>query len=207
MPIGLNLDYELLRERRPYRHAGSERTGASAVLRDFRFGVQKQSRLPAMLVDQPFPYMYMGMHVLLRYDAVCFSWSENQLYLGELGPCQVGEQVFAASLIPISLHPVLLPEAPPIRLLVDTGDTTTRCHHQVDVQRIGSRIRFGRHTSMVGRCVDVVAKELAPRDAEDPWVHASLGMDTLSRFAAVGWKLNPFTMFFVPIDLEPDEDI
>lgn len=202
----LSLDYEILRERRPYRHAGSERMGASAVLHDFRFGVQKEPRLPAMLVDRPMPYMYMGMHVLLRYDAVCFSWSENRLYLGELGPCQVGERAFAASLIPSSLHPVLSLEAPQIRLLVDTGDTTTRCHHQVDVQRIGSRIRFGRHPSMVGHCADVVANELAPRDdAADPWVHASLGMDTLSRFEAVGWKLNPFALFFVPADLKPDE--
>ena len=201
----LSLDYELLRERRSYRHAGSERSGASAVLHDFRFGVQKESRLPAMLVDEPMPYMYMGMPVLLRYDAVCFSWSEKKLYLGELGPCQVGEQAFAASLIPSSLHPILLTETPPIRLLVDTGDTTTRCHPQADVKRLGSRIRFGRHSSMVGRCADVVANELAPRDAEDPWVHASLGMDTLSRFEAVGWKLNPFAMFFVPTDLEPDE--
>ena len=212
----LSLDYEILRERRPYRHAGSERHGASAVLQDVRFGGQTESRLPAMLVDGPIPYMCMGVHFLLRYDAVCFSWSEAQLYLGELGPCQVGEQAFAASLIPSSLHPVLLLETPPIWVLVDVGDTTTRCH-QAGADRTRRHIRFGRHPSMVGRCLDVVGDVLAPRDTADPWVHASLGMDTLSEFAAVGWRLNPFTMFFsrsdvflaadvVPTDRAPGND-
>ena len=201
----LSLDYEILGEQRLYRHAGSERSGAIAVLRDFRFGAQREARLRSMLGDQPVRYMSLGMPVLLRYDAVCFSWSESQLYLGELGPCEVGEQAFAASLIPNSLHPYLRLGAPPIRLQVNTGDTTTRCH-SVGVHRIGSRIQFGDHVSMVGHCVDRVADVLAPRDAVDPWVHASLGMDTLSEFEAVGWKLNPFTVFFVPPDTVLGED-
>ncbi len=69
---------------------GVFRTRRKVVLREFTLGSVTESRVAATVVDKPQSYAAVGMNILLRYRAACFSWTDTTLYLGRLGPCRGG---------------------------------------------------------------------------------------------------------------------
>ena len=78
-------------------------------------------------------------------------------------------------------------------MLVDTGSDRTACSSAM-VSGAGRHFRFGDHEDMWLSCEHDDADFLEGL----PWYDALTGMDTLSRFDAFGWRLHPFTMYFVP---------
>ena len=166
-----------------------------AILRDFAWGALTEDRVPATIVDGGDAAMRLGMDLLLRYGAACFSWAEGALYLGALGPCRNGERPFSASLEATSGAPLAwgrVGEGEPFALLVDTRAGKTRCAAGL----VGRPVRFGVHPALRARCAAV-----DERIGEDrlPPLPMAIGMDVLERFAAFGWALNPFRLYFVPI--------
>ncbi len=135
----------------------------------------------------------VGMNVLLRFPAVCFSWESQVLHLGDLGPCTEGITSLGARLSGSSPVLELVTGASErTRVLVDTGSRETYCGPGME-RSPGQLLRFGDHEDMWLSCGDKDAAFL--RDGM--WYEAITGMDTLSRFDAFGWRLHPFTMYFV----------
>ena len=165
--------------------------GRQVVLHDVSVGRFRFQAIPAEVRDLP---SLLGMNVLLRYPAVCFSWATQQLHLGELGPCAGGLNPWSAHLSAFS--PIVEFEtahSPRTRVLVDTGSDRTACSAAM-VDASGRHFRFGDHEDMWLSCDHDDAVFLRGL----PWYDALTGMDTLSRFDAFGWRLQPFTMYFVP---------
>ena len=136
----------------------------------------------------------VGMNVLLRFPAVCFAWASDELHLGDLGPCSGGLRPFGARLSGLSPVVELQTGGSDLtRVLVDTGARDTYCNPTV-AGAGGHQLRFGDHEDMWLSCGEADAAFL--RDV--PFYEAITGMDTLSRFDAFGWRLHPFTMYFVP---------
>ena len=181
---------------------GVARNREQVLLRDFGGPGMAKGDLPALTVASalmPHGLGIIGMNALIRFEAVCFSWRDEVLHLGELGPCGEGERPHRAWLSG-AVTPVVAierAEAPPIRLFVDTGAPTTHCAEGVaraDDVDVGE-LRFGDHPDMALSC----GHELPPESGG--WlVYADVlaGMDLLARFDAFGWRLNPFEMYFVP---------
>lgn len=164
--------------------------GPEVVLHDVSVGRFRFQAVPAVVRD----LSYVGMNVLLRYPAVCFSWATQQIHLGELGPCAGGLTPWGARLSAFS--PVIeleTPHSPRTRVLVDTGSDRTACSAAM-VAASGRHFQFGDHEDMWLSCEHDDAYFLEGL----PWYDALTGMDTLSRFDAFGWRLHPFTMYFVP---------
>ena len=162
------------------------------VLHDISVGRFRFQAIPAEVRDSS----SIGMNVLLRYPAVCFSWATQQIHLGELGPCAGGLSPWGARLSTFTFTPIVEFEtahSPRTRVLVDTGSDRTACSAAM-VDASGRHFRFGDHEDMWLSCEHDDAYFLEGL----PWYDALTGMDTLSRFDAFGWRLDPFTMYFVP---------
>ena len=159
-------------------------------------------------------YDIVGMSILLQHPAVCFSWQDSLLYLGDLGPCSqgvspyrakfVGGHVVAVELVPERTeHPVspgrsaVASDAPSPRTedetyfaLLDTGIDAMKC--LADFPQV-STFRFGPHDDMTVKC-------------DWDWSNYSLmGMSALSKFAAFGWELDPLRVYFVPMAADADD--
>ncbi len=186
-------DYETLGEPigRDSNTVGTGLTYGQAVLREFTLGAVTESCIPAAARDEDMGYVRMGMNALLRYSKVCFSWSDATLHLGQLGPCTGGEQPFAASLTAkgVPVVETAQGDGPPLRVLVHTGTAKTHCG-----DRLGSTgfFRFGNHPGLEARC----SQEASVARLNGRW-DAEIGMDSLMKFNAFGWELNPFRMYFV----------
>ena len=141
----------------------------------------------------------LGMDILLRHRAVCFSWERAKLYLGELGPCEGGEAATDArireALIP-TLR-VFAADGSHHFITLDTGSSTSYCSETyVRANRGRQAIAFGSHQSLWGHCD--VDSELKFGSSWEGATQGILGMDVLLEFRAFGWQLDPFVMFFVP---------
>lgn len=164
-----------------------------AVLRTFTLGAATEDRIPAAARDEAMGYVSLGMSALLRYSQVCVSQFNATLHLGDLGPCDGGEQPFAATLTAKEGQPVLEilgGDVGPLRALVHTGATKTYCRDRLAG---GGTFRFGNHPGLEARC----SRESVSPQSDGPW-DAEIGMDTLMKFSAFGWELDPFRMYFVP---------
>ena len=169
---------------------GHQATVPEVVLHNLSTGSLRFEPLSALVRHTP----SIGMNVLLRYRAVCFSWTTRTLHLGELGPCAHGVSPFRASLS--GFTPVLeieTPHSPRTRILVDTGSDRSACSNAM-VSAAGRRFRFGDHEDMRFSCDHDDAHFLEGLR----WYDGLTGIDTLGRFKAFGWRLHPFTMYFVP---------
>ena len=173
------------------------------VLRDLYLGSVAAHRVPSLLSTRPNNNALLGMPVFLRHDQACFSWSEQMLRLGHLGPCAEGETPFkGATELRLGVLPYIQfwgweTGGELLRILVDTGASRTSCMDRFVQQMGGRRFRFGEHPDMEAECVK--DEDLLPNpDRTKVDFHALLGMDTLIKFEAFGWELNPFRMYFVP---------
>ncbi len=132
----------------------------------------------------------IGIATLLRHEAVCFSWRESLLYLGNLGPCEGGDEPFQAHFgagFLINMEP-RTDGMPPTLGIVDTGADHTPCPPEV----MATRFAFGEGPSMALQC-------------HRGTVHSIIiGMDTLAKFAAFGWEVAPLRLYFVPYDSAKD---
>ena len=153
----------------------------------------------------------VGMTVLLRYDAVCFDWVREELVLGSLGRCAGGHVLEKGVRLnhSLMLNFDLLPRPPglsPLERLtmvgtIDTGDHRTWCSENFLKLNGGARFSFGEHPDLVGKCIYDEHRDLP--QSEDP-IHVVkpktvlVGMDTLRRFDAFGWRLRPLRLYFLP---------
>lgn len=132
----------------------------------------------------------VGMNILLRHPAVCFSWRESLLYLGDLGPCSKGVHPFRAKfvgghVVAVELTPEWLAEdGETFFALLDTGADSMACTY--NFLPVLSTFSFGPHDDMIANCDWSWGGEVL------------MGMSVLSRFAAFGWELDPLRVYFVP---------
>ncbi len=170
------------------------------LLRDFGGPGMAPGDLPATVAA---PWMpdglgIIGMNALIRFEAMCFSWRDEVLHLGELGPCGEGVQPHRAWLSGTATPMVAIERAgaPPIRVFIDTGAPSTHCAEGVArADDVVGELRFGDHPDMALSC----GHEPPPESGS--WLrHADVlaGMELLARFDAFGRRLNPFEMYFVP---------
>lgn len=151
----------------------------------------------------------IGMNLLLQYEKVCFDWEGRKLHLGELGPCKGGVTPYRHWLTGsqgISVD-ARVSSNDYIGAKIDTGSNKTYCSQWLKEQN-GEHMTFsfGSSDALTGECT-YDSDILFPRwdlGAESPEKHILLGMDTLDRFAAFGWQLNPLVVFFSP--RSPDSD-
>ena len=130
----------------------------------------------------------LGMGLLLRHRSVCFSWRESLLYLGEMGPCADGVQPFSAQLTgEFGLLLEVRSDGESKWATVDTGAERTPCPLEFKQAPMQS-YRFGPHADMTMTC------------EWDGVMEALIGIDTLYRFTAFGWELDPLRVYFVPAD-------
>ena len=192
----------------PYRRLtplGDYRTHQPVVLRDIGFGIVVETRVPAIVEDQLHPYTaIVGMNVLLRYSQVCFSWRNMRLHLGNLGPCSEGVEPYQGAALRLGSIPTVRirpARGLPYQVAIDTGSGQTLCQERFIDRMGGARFRFGHsHPDLEAHCAantihDLVTNQAGARAWEVP---AVIGMDTLIKFDAFGWELNPFRMYFVP---------
>ena len=184
------------------RFDGVARNREQVLLREFGGPGMAQGDLPATVAPASKPYGAIGMNALSRFEAVCFSWRDEVLHLGELGPCGEGTRPHRAWLSG-NLTPVVAidrAEAAKVRVLIDTGARATLCAEGVARADAGE-LRFGDHPDMVLSCAHELPPEFGGPPESGGWLrYASVlaGMDLLTRFDAFGWRLNPFEMYFLP---------
>lgn len=126
----------------------------------------------------------VGMSFLLRFAAVCFSWHEAVLHLGELGPCSKGvpsTDWFFSHGLGIT---TTVADVPGAQTMIDTG-----AHHSMCPKSF-FHLAVRRYTVHRGT-VEVTC------EYDDVHI-ALLGMDTLRRFSAFGWTRDPLQVVFVP---------
>ena len=164
-----------------------------------------EARIPALIVDYlPESTAVVGMNALLRYSKVCFSWPNKRLHLGALGPCSEGEEPYQGAALRLGSIPTvqIRPDRGlPYQVAVDTGSRQTLCQDRFIERMGGRRFRFGHgHPDLEAACVENAKHNLVPIEpGARTWeVPAVIGMDTLMKFDAFGWELNPFRMYFVP---------
>lgn len=183
---------------------GIEHTRHNLVLQDFVLGSVIEESVPAVATDYVSQdVVVVGTTALLRYSRICFSWSTQRLYLGSLGPCANG----AISIPGAALRGGVLPTIPvpsasgtPIQVLVDTGAPLSLCQDEFVERMGGRRFRFGPGAGFEAICSADSEYALQPNSPGDrSWeIPALIGMDTLIKFDAFGWELNPFRMYFLP---------
>ena len=152
----------------------------------------------------------VGMTVLLRHNAVCFDWAREELVLGGLGRCAGGhvleDGVWLAHDLGIRMnlaprHVELPLERLAMRGEVDTGDNQTRCSEVFLKLNGGPRFAFGEHPDLVGTCVHDEGRDVPASEDPNTIVEPKpmlIGMDTLRRFDAFGWRLRPLRLYFLP---------
>lgn len=145
----------------------------------------------------------IGMNILLQYRSVCFDWDARRLYLGELGPCRGGETPYRNWLtgqLGLAVD-ASVSSTDFVRAKIDTGSPTTYCSEWFMGQNMSrAEFSFGSHRALTGACVfdPEILFNNQERGADSPGRHILLGMDTLGKFAAFGWRLNPLKVYFVP---------
>ena len=191
---------------RPYHRQTSDgeyRLHADGVLHGFRMGTLELGRVAARMVSWRDHTLWFGMNILLRYDAVCFSWPDEPsgagtLHLGELGPCRGAEAAERAFLHPRTGQPhveVAVDGQTRLPALVDTGAIETDCKGDFMARHGQAALSFGVHRALTTRrCAD-----LYPVNPYHSYA-VRIGMDTLLQFKAFGWELDPFRMYFLPRD-------
>ena len=176
----------------------------NGALPNFRWGALQLRNVTAQILKPPTVDVSFGMNILLRYGAVCFSWPKTTsgngtLHLGTLGPCRHGETAARSFLSPFTGQPnveVMRDHGSPLEVLVDTGAIDTDCKKEFMARNGDRPIRFGAHPALSARCRLDSPYPILPHL---PWPVA-IGMDTLLKFEAFGWELDPFRMYFVPAD-------
>ena len=194
------LDYVVVSD--PYtqrRWDGVEWSKRIIVLRDVELGSASEDRTLGVAYDgEGWNLMAVGMDMLLRYRSACFAWSDGTLHLGRLGPCKGGFTPYGARLGLRSTHPTILAPAPDgttTPVLVDTGSRDNHCKRSLTARLEGQPLAFGDHPALQANC-DTDGKW--PAKHEDSQHDMTIGMETLSKFEAFGWELDPFRMYFVP---------
>lgn len=145
----------------------------------------------------------IGMNFLLQYDQVCFHWDGSELYLGDLGPCEGGMTPYRSWLsgdLGIAIN-ARIPSNDYVEVKVDTGATETFCSQWL-MERVSKHktFGFGSNEALKGKCTydPEVLFEDQESGEDSRSYHILLGMDTLSQFAAFGWRLNPLRIYFAP---------
>lgn len=153
----------------------------------------------------------VGMTVLLRHDAVCFDWAREELVLGSLGRCAGGHVLDDGVALNdgLGLQVDLLPQPPglsPVDRLAMIGDLDTGTHQTLCSKKVldllgGPRFSFGEHPDLIGTCVYDENRDV-PGDDDPASIEVPkpvlIGMDTLRRFDAFGWRLRPLRLYFLP---------
>ncbi|MDE0443770.1 MAG: retropepsin-like aspartic protease, partial [Gammaproteobacteria bacterium] len=179
---------------------GAEPRHRLVVLRDFELGAAIEVRALAVAVDdhRVWNSLALGMDVLLRYGSVCFAWLDGTLHLGRPGPCAHGVSPYVARLDPESNKPVVLvpgSDDATVSVLVDTGSRDNHCKQSLAERLQGRPLVFGEHPTLQAGCNP---NSKWPAKHEDNRHAMTIGMETLSKFEAFGWHLDPFHMYFVP---------
>ena len=174
----------------------------NGIVPNFRLGALQLRHVAAQIHKPPTVDVVFGMNILLRYGAVCFSWPDTPsgsgtLHLGTLGPCRHGETAYRSFLSRLDGQPhveSMRDDGPPLAVLVDTGAIDTDCKEEFMARNGDRPIRFGTHRELSARCRLDSPYPILP----DPhWPPVAIGMDTLLKFEAFGWELDPFRMYFV----------
>ena len=182
---------------------GAYRPRRNGIVPNFRLGALQLRHVAAQIHKPPTVDVVFGMNILLRYGAVCFSWPDTlagsgTLHLGTLGPCRHGETAYRSFLSRLEGQPhveSMRDDGPPLAVLVDTGAIDTDCKDEFMARNGDRPIRFGAHRELSARCRLDSPYPILP----DPhWPPVAIGMDTLLKFEAFGWELDPFRMYFVP---------
>ncbi len=127
---------------------------------------------------------HIGMSFLLRFPAVCFSWREAILHLGKLGPCSAGAPSTDWYFGPQLTLTSTVSEEHGLLAMIDTGFSHSTCPK--------SFFHLGMRTyALHGGTVEVTCEY-------DDVFMALVGMDTLLRFSAFGWRRDPLRVVFVP---------
>ena len=141
----------------------------------------------------------LGMNILLHYPSVCFDWRGSRLFLGILGPCRDGisaDNAYVTGTFVLYLA-VPLQDGSVLPVLLDTGATGTECSRAFVSANDGRRMfAFGPHPDQVAQCHDSF-DSFFPK-VGSRFHQARFGTDTLTKFAAFGWELNPLKVYFVP---------
>lgn len=183
------------------RWDGSEVESGSVSLRSFVFGDVREELLPASATElfKSVPdAVGLGVSLLFRYDAMCFSRQTRVLYLGQLGPCSDARRLAAhgAEIDPFHIVPTV---ALPLGMhegaiaLIDSGSDTNLCKPWLAKKLAGKAVQFGSQSLLKAHC----NPDEAPI-TESYMFDMVIGMETLGTFAAFGWELNPFRLYFVP---------
>ena len=173
-----------------------------ARLDEVRVGAETFKRLLATVLnfhigDKPVPAdqkNIIGMNFLLKYGSVCFDWVKQLVYLGAMGPCKgVASSTarFDGSLS-FEVH-VGGKRNPQAFALIDTGSDVTYCSAWFIKERSNE---FNFASKLKGRCL--FDEDIRFQDLDTGGYQVVIGMDTLLQFAAFGWELNPFRVYFVP---------
>lgn len=195
-------DYERVGE--PFlapRINGLAHVGTKANLFDVTLGAVTEVRVPATIWDyyEDMEYLSLGMNILLRYPAVCFSWRDLTLHLGQIGPCVAGEMPFEAELHSAGMPVIQVPalDGTWLPAVIDTGAVGVHCQDQFMEDIGGQLFRFGESAELEAECGPYNFIEAAAENP-DPMFQAVIGTDALLQFDAFGWELNPLRMYFVP---------
>lgn len=140
----------------------------------------------------------LGMNMMLRYPAVCFSWADARLHLGDLGPCAAGARHEGAlsNMFELSVGAVAADGSAYVAVL-DTGSSTTSCTSRFLQASGDGRFSFGGRDGLPGNCTETYEVEhvlRAPGENRD----ITVGMDNLSKLSAFGWRLDPVEVFMLP---------
>lgn len=151
----------------------------------------------------------IGMNLLLQYERVCFDWEGRKLYLGNLGPCEGGMTPYRNWLTgPFGLTlRARISSIDYVDAKIDTGSTTTYCSEWLMEQNTEREaFSFGSNEILTGECTYNPETLFIDQEqgTESPGRHILVGMDTLRKFAAFGWQLNPLVVYFSPGS--PDTD-
>ena len=146
----------------------------------------------------------LGMNLLLQYEKVCFDWIENRLHLGDIAHCAQGVSPYRSWLTGsqgIAMDAAVASHGF-VQAKIDTGAARTRCSKSFIEQNNAERtFAFGRNPELTGTCTynpEILFGEW--NDGEGPSGNqVLLGMDTLKKFAAFGWRLNPLEVYFTPM--------
>lgn len=145
----------------------------------------------------------IGMNLLLQYGKVCFDWVGKRLHLGDLGPCAAGmtpRRSWLTGSQGIAVEAALPPHGA-VQAIIDTGSVRTYCSRAFLRHNGGNeRFAFGDRAALQGTCT------LHPDVRFDSFENGGpvrghqilLGMDTLKRFSAFGWELDPLKVYFAP---------
>lgn len=144
----------------------------------------------------------LGMTTLVRYPSVCLSWRDARMELGDLGVCANGGFVFRADM---SRDLGLIVEVDArggagFKALLDTGAQYTHCSHRFVAANDGRAFRLGDQMPVFS--CNAVYNPPRTRWSARP-VDIIIGMDNLTKFDAIGWRLAPLELHFVPATFAP----